>query len=209
MKKIYLLNDQKFENIENLEVFEIEYLKFDIDIKQYNALVFTSKNAILSLNKNTQDWIDIPSYVIAQKTADIAKKFNANISFIGSSGHGNDFAYELIPYLKNKKVLYIKALKTVSNLPNILRENSINIDEIVAYKTTCNKKEPIILEKNSTIIFTSPSSVECFFKKYSWHSSFKAIVIGKTTALYLPKNIDYQISVSTSVEECVKLALKS
>ncbi|RBQ26717.1 MULTISPECIES: uroporphyrinogen-III synthase [Arcobacteraceae] len=208
MKKIYLLNDQKFDNIENLEVFEIEYLKFDIDVKQYNALVFTSKNAILSLDKNNKEWIDIPSYVIAQKTANVAKRFNSNIAFIGSSGHGNDFAYELIPYLKNKKVLYIKALKTVSNLPNILRENSINVDEIVAYRTTCNKKEPILLEENSTIIFTSPSSVECFFKKYSWHSSFKAIVIGKTTALYLPKNIDYQISVSTSVEECVKLALK-
>ena len=138
----------------------------------------------------------------------IAKEFGANIAFIGFSGHGNDFANELIPYLKNKKTLYIRALKTVSNLTNILKENGIDIDEIISYKTSCNKQEIKILDKNSTIIFTSPSSVECFFKKYSWEDSFKAIAIGKTTALYLPKNIKCEISSITSVEECVKLALK-
>jgi len=208
MSKIYLLNEQKFENVENLEVFQIEYLKFNIDIKKYDALIFTSKNAIFAIDKNNKYWRDIPSYIIAQKTANIAKEFGSNIVFVGTSGHGNEFAYELIPYLKNKRALYVKALKTVSNLSSILMQNSINLDEIVAYKTICNKINPIILEKNSTIIFTSPSSVECFFKKYNWDSSFKAIVIGKTTASYLPKSINYQISKITSAEECVKLALK-
>lgn len=209
MSKIYLLNEQKFDGVENLEVFEIEYLKFDLDLKKYDALVFTSKNAIFSLEENGINWKSTPSYVIAPKTADIAKEFGANIAFIGFSGHGNDFANELIPYLKNKKTLYIRALKTVSNLTNILKENGIDIDEIISYKTSCNKQERKALDKNSTIIFTSPSSVECFFKKYSWEDSFKAIAIGKTTALYLPKNIKCEISSLTSVEECVKLALKN
>ena len=209
MSKIYLLNEQKFDDVENLEVFEIEYLRFDLDLEKYDALVFTSKNAIFSLEENGINWKSTPSYVIAPKTADIAKKFGANIAFIGFSGHGNDFANELIPYLKNKKTLYIRALKTVSNLTNILKENGIDIDEIISYKTSCNKQEIKILDKNSTIIFTSPSSVECFFKKYSWEDSFKAIAIGKTTALYLPKNIKCEISSLTSVEECVNLALKN
>ncbi|MCT7540598.1 uroporphyrinogen-III synthase [Aliarcobacter cryaerophilus] len=209
MSKIYLLNEQKFDGVENLEVFEIEYLKFDLDLKKYDALVFTSKNAIFSLEENGISWKSIPSYVIAPKTADIAKEFGANIAFIGFSGHGNDFAYELIPYLKDKKILYVRALKTVSNLANILKENGINIDEVIAYKTSCNKQEKKALDKNSTIIFTSPSSVECFFKKYSWEDSFKAIAIGRTTAMYLPKNIECEISSITSVEECVKLAFKN
>ncbi|MFB1033343.1 MAG: uroporphyrinogen-III synthase [Aliarcobacter cryaerophilus] len=209
MSKIYLLNEQKFDGVENLEVFEIEYLKFDLDLKKYDALVFTSKNAIFSLEENGISWKSIPSYVIAPKTADIAKEFGANIAFIGFSGHGNDFAYELIPYLKDKKILYVRALKTVSNLANILKENGINIDEVISYKTSCNKQEKKALDKNSTIIFTSPSSVECFFKKYSWEDSFKAIAIGRTTAMYLQKNIECEISSITSVEECVKLAFKN
>ncbi|MCG3716967.1 uroporphyrinogen-III synthase, partial [Aliarcobacter butzleri] len=79
------------------------------------------------------------------------------------------------------------------------------LDEIIAYKTSC-KKSNIILEENSIFIFTSPSSVECFFKQYSWKNSYKAIVIGKTTAEFLPSNINYEISSQTSVEECIKLA---
>ncbi|MDH1976045.1 uroporphyrinogen-III synthase [Aliarcobacter butzleri] len=205
MKKIYLLNEQKHEDVENLEVFQIEYIKSDINLKKYDALVFTSKNGVKAINSFNQDWKNIPSYAIAQKTANTIIKLGGVIEFIGNSGHGNDFAYELKNVLKDKKVLYVKALKTVSNLPNILKENGIFLDEIIAYKTSC-KKSNIILEENSIFIFTSPSSVECFFKQYSWKNSYKAIVIGKTTAEFLPSNINYEISSQTSVEECIKLA---
>ncbi|MFY4782186.1 uroporphyrinogen-III synthase [Aliarcobacter butzleri] len=205
MKKIYLLNEQKHENVENLEVFQIEYIKSDVDLKKYDALVFTSKNGVKAINSFNQDWKNIPSYAIAQKTANTIIKLGGVVEFIGNSGHGNDFAHELKNVLKDKKVLYVKALKTVSNLPNILKENGIFLDEIIAYKTSC-KKSNIILEENSIFIFTSPSSVECFFKQYSWKNSYKAIVIGKTTAEFLPSNVNYEISSQTSVEECIKLA---
>ena len=39
MRKIYLLNEQKFDGVENLEVFEIEYLKFDLDLKKYDKAI--------------------------------------------------------------------------------------------------------------------------------------------------------------------------
>ncbi|MCG3677670.1 uroporphyrinogen-III synthase [Aliarcobacter butzleri] len=205
MKKIYLLNEQKYEDVENLEVFQIEYIKSDVDLKKYDALVFTSKNGVKAINSFNQYWKNISSYAIAQKTANTIMKLGGVVEFIGNSGHGNDFAYELKNVLKDKKVLYVKALKTVSNLPNILKENGIFLDEIIAYKTSC-KKSNIILEENSIFIFTSPSSVECFFKQYSWKNSYKAIVIGKTTAEFLPSNVIYEISSQTSVEECIKLA---
>lgn len=205
MAKIYLLNNQKFQDVENLEVFDIKHIKSNVNLQDYEALIFTSKNAIYSLNSFNQNWKKIPSYAIASKTADIIKQLGGNLVFTGITSHGNDFAEELITLLKDKKVLYIKALKTVSNLPEILRQNKILLDELVAYETSC-KKVDVELEKNSIFIFTSPSSVECFFKQYSWHDSYKAIVIGKTTAKFLPKNIKYEISSQTSVEECVNLA---
>ncbi|QKF77571.1 uroporphyrinogen-III synthase [Arcobacter defluvii] len=208
MAKIYLLNNQKYSDVENLEVFQIEYIKSKIDLNKYDALIFTSKNAVYSLDSFNKDWKNIPCYAIALKTANIIKNLGGKISFIGSSGHGNDFAQELIALLKNKKVLYIKALKTVSDLPNILRKNEILLDELIAYKTSC-KKSTAILEDNSTFIFTSPSSVECFFKQYTWKDSYKAIVIGNTTAKFLPENVKYEISSLTSIEECINLAKHS
>jgi len=205
MSKIYLLNNLKYEGIENLEVFGIENIESDIDLSKYDALVFTSKNAIYSIDSFNKEWKKIPAYSIAEKTSNVIIEHNGNLVFTGLSSHGNEFAEELSHVLKNKKVLYIKALKTVSNIVGILKENSIDLDELIAYKTSCLETKKI-LENNSIFIFTSPSSVECFFKNYKWDDSYKAIVIGKTTADYLPKNINYIVSNKTSIDECIKLA---
>ena len=205
MSKIYLLSNQIYSEVENIEVFQIEYIKSKIDLLKYDALIFTSKNAVYSLDSFNEDWKKIPSFVIAPKTAQVIEKLGGKIAFTGITSHGNDFALELTQILRNKKVLYIKAFKTVSNLVEILKKNEVLLDELVVYQTTC-KKSNVILENNSIFIFTSPSSVECFFKQYTWKDSYKAIVIGKTTANYLPKNVDCTISSQTSIDECINLA---
>lgn len=205
MAKIYLLSNQKYKDVENLEVFKIEYLKVDIDLSKYDALIFTSKNAIYSLNSFDKSWKNIPSFAIAPKTAQIIEEEGANLAFTGTSSHGNEFAKELIPLLKNKKALYIKAFKTVSNLVEILKESHIDVDEITTYRTVCNDAKKI-LEKDSIFIFTSPSSIECFFNQYKWDDSFKAICIGKTTSKYLPSKCKSITSPITSIDECIKLA---
>ena len=205
MNKIYLLSNQKYLNVQNLEVFHIEYIKSNIDLSSYDALIFTSKNAVYSLDSFNENWKKLDSYVIAPKTSQIIEKLGGKVVFTGITSHGNEFAQELIELLKNKKVLYVKALKTVSNLVEILKENEILVDELVAYKTSC-KKSNISLEDNSVFIFTSPSSVECFFKQYQWKDNYKAIVIGKTTAKFLPKEVNYIISSETSIDECINLA---
>lgn len=206
MGKIYLLNNQRFENVENIEVFKIDYLPSLIDILKYDALIFTSKNAIYSLASFNQNWKEIPAFVIADKTANVLKENGGNLEFIANAKDGNEFANKLILKLKNKKALYIRAKKVVSDLVEILEKNSIDIDELITYKTSCNKNSIIQIENNSVIVFTSPSSVECFFKQYDWNDSLKAVVIGKTTAKYLPDNIDFIVSSKTSVQECIKLA---
>lgn len=94
MSKIYLLNEQKFDGVENLEVFEIEYLKFDLDLKKYDALVFTSKNAIFSLEENGINWKSVPSYVIAPRIS------------IYYSNFYNFFTYSLSIIPNKKSMVY-------------------------------------------------------------------------------------------------------
>ncbi|NQY94763.1 MAG: uroporphyrinogen-III synthase, partial [Campylobacteraceae bacterium] len=127
--------------------------------------------------------------------------------FVGQSSHGDDFALELKDILKHKNVLYIRAQTVVSNLVKILKDYNVNIDELITYKTTCNQlKEHIDIPDHSIIIFSSPSTIKCFFKLYEWNKTYEAIAIGKTTASYLPNHISCQISPSQSIEECIKLA---
>lgn len=204
-KKIYLLNNLEYDGVENLEVFGIEYLPSKININKYDALIFTSKNAIYSIDSFNKDWRNIDSYAIAPKTANVIEKHDGKLVFTGVSSHGDNFAQELIPLLKDKKVLYIRASKTVSDLTEILNNNNVDIEELIAYKTSCKKVDKK-LENNSIFVFTSPSSVQCFFKNYDWNDSYYAVCIGNTTAKYLPSEIKYKISSKTSIEECIKVA---
>lgn len=206
MNKIYLLSNQKYQEVENLEVFKIEYLPSKIDFSKYDALIITSKNSIYSLNSFNKEWKSIPCYAIADKTAEVIEQEGGIIEFVGLSGHGNDFANEILPLVKNKKVLYIRAEKVVSNIFQTLKDNSIDIEQVITYKTVCNEQLDKKIEDNATIIFTSPSSIDCFFKKYTWKPSYKAIVIGHTSAKYMPKDIIFEVSSKTSIKECIKLA---
>ena len=205
--KIVLLSNQKYDEVFNLPVFKIDYLPITVDINNFDALIFTSKNAIYSLEQAKLNWKNKECFAISKKTAQVVKEVGGNLVFTGTASHGNEFALELIDKLKGKKVLYVKGEKVVSNLFEILKTKEINIKTCNSYKTVCNKEfENISFEQNSIFIFTSPSTVECFFKNYSWDESYKAVVIGKTTANYLPKNIEYYISDTQSIDSCIQLA---
>ena len=204
MENIYLLSNRKVDGVNSLPLFKIQYIETKIDLKQYDILIFTSKSAVYSIDTQNKDWKKIASCAIAKKTADVIKKYDGNLIFTGNSGHGDQFAYELIDQLKNKKVLYLRGSKVVSNLVNILKEHKIDCSEEIIYKTVCNDQiESFKLPKNSKIIFSSPSTIKCFLDKFSWDDSFTAVCIGNTTASYLPQNINYVISEDRSLESCI------
>ena len=112
--------------------------------------------------------------------------------------------------LKDKKVLLIRPKKVVSQLKDILEQNNIICDELITYETNCNDKltkndKP---PKHSIIIFSSPSTLNCFLDKFGWDKTYMAISIGYTTAKYIPEYINYKVSKHTSLKSCVDMAQK-
>jgi len=73
MGKIYLLSDYKTSNekVKILPIFKIEYLPKKIDFSKYDGIIFTSKNSVFAIDSFNHKWKKIPSYAIAQKTANI------------------------------------------------------------------------------------------------------------------------------------------
>ena len=209
-KPIYILSDKKVENTISLPMIEISYIPQNIDYTQYEALIFTSKNAIKSINSFSNSWKKVPAFVIAPQTAKTLESLGGNLHYVGKNGHGNDFAKEIDAKLCGKKVLYVCGKKVVSNLFAILNDSGVLCDKIVVYETLCKKyDEKISLPKDSIVIFSSPSTLECFFKNIvSWDESYTDISIGKTTAKYFPQNITPIIPNDTTLEACVKLSLE-
>ncbi len=206
-KEIYILSDKKINHVSNLPTFQINFLPTQVDISKYDALIFTSKNGVFSLDSFNDQWKEIPSFAISYKTAQCIEKNGGKLEYIGQNGHGNKFAQELIPLLKDKKVLYIKPKEVVSKLTDILKKDDIICDELITYETVCktygkDDKPP----KNSIIVLSSPSTLKCFLETFGWDESYLAIAIGKTTSKFIPEYINYKISKHTSLESCIKLA---
>ncbi|HSR73854.1 MAG TPA: uroporphyrinogen-III synthase [Sulfurovum sp.] len=206
---IYILSDKKVAGAQNLPVFQIHTIQQDIDLSPYDALIFTSKNALYSLDAMDSTWKGKAAYAIAPQTAKVVEQLKGNLAFTGKEKHGNGFALELCQKLKGEKVLYVRGREVVSDLVTILKEHAIECDEMIVYETVCRKFDTeIILPKDSTIIFTSPSTIKCFLKNITWDESFQAVAIGHTTAAYFPPYITPAVADTTSVESCVKKAIE-
>ena len=90
----------KVDGVENIPLLGIEYIPQDINLNVYDALIFTSKNAIYSINSFNTSWKNIPSYAIAKKTKKVIEEEGGIVEFVGNTGHGDEFALELKEILK-------------------------------------------------------------------------------------------------------------
>jgi uroporphyrinogen-III synthase len=60
--------------------------------------------------------------------------------------------------------------------------------------------------EDAIIIFTSPSTIHCFFKNFVWDESYTAVVIGKATKVHLPENAEYVVAERPLIASCIEKA---
>ncbi len=207
MRKIYLLNSDKFENIVNLPVIEINFFHKEINLDSYDALVFTSKNGVKAIDNIDKKWRQKKIYSIGQGTSKEIKKYNTNPIYTAINSYGDSFAKEIGESLKGKRVLFPRAKKVTSKLNEILKKIGVKLDEIIVYETVCKEHQDASKpEKDSVIIFTSPSTIKCFFKSFIWDESYKAVVIGKVTAKAMPQEIKFTYAKEQTIKSCIEVA---
>ena len=209
MRKIYLVSNTKTadESVVNLSVSKIEFLKFEINLSEFDALVATSKNAFKALKFNEISALEnLPVFAIASGCAAAAREFGFSEIYTGQNAHGDDFAREILPLLKGKKVLYLKGKDSASNFLEILQDGGVNIKAIIAYENVINPcKMELKPPKNSILIFASPINVRNFLSNFGWDESYQTISIGKVTAKEL-KFTTPIVSQNQDINACIALA---
>ena len=209
MRKIYLISNTKTadESVVNLSVSRIEFLKFDLNLSEFDLLVATSKNAFNALKFNEISALEnLPVFAIASGCAAAAKGLGFTQIYTGQNAHGDDFAREILPLLKDKKVLYLKGKDSASNFLEILQNGGVNIKAIVAYENVLNPcKMELKPPKNSILIFASPINVRNFLTNFGWDESYQTISIGKVTAKELKFSTPL-VSQSQDINACIALA---
>jgi len=203
---IYILSEKKFGGALNLPVIKIKFLKFDVELSKYDALVFTSKNGVEAIDRVDKEWRNKEIYSIGSGTTKAIKEKGAKVTYTAKSSYGDDFAKEIKDKLQNKKVLFLRAKVVTSKLNEILKNSGIVLEEKVVYETVCNDEALQEPQKGSVIIFSSPSTIECFFKKFSWDESYRVVVIGEKTASFVPKEIGYTLAPKQTIPSCIQTA---
>lgn len=206
---IYLISNTPFddESVEQISLCDIKFNKFNIDLSEFDALIVTSKNGINSLKFNSITLADILVFAIGKATALSCKEFGFTQIYEAQNSHGSEFGAEILEKLYGKRVLFIKAKETISNLDIYFNQNGIDISVIDGYENLILKKDISSKPKsNSILIFTSPINVRAFIQNLGWDDSYKAVAIGKATAQALKPYTDPIISKSQTIKDCVELA---
>ncbi|MFA5297566.1 MAG: uroporphyrinogen-III synthase [Lutibacter sp.] len=172
------------ELLNNFFVDEIELIEitFNPSVKLQNPIknvIFTSKNAIIGiLNHFSLEELEFENvYCVGDKTAQFLK--DKNIQVTAKMNSAEELADEILLNKDIKEVYFFCGNIRRNELPEILTENNIKVNEVEVYTT--NFKPVKIKNTYDGILFFSPSSVKSYLLE---NTDTKSIVfcIGNTTA---------------------------
>lgn len=207
-KPIYLFSISSHPNAISVNSLSITFFKPSIDFSNYDYFIITSKQASEALKQyKKEEYLDKKALCVSVASAKSYENLGANVLDIGA-GYGDDLVDKIKTYPKATQWLYLRAEKVASDFVKQCQKDGFNIDEAIIYRSDCSQEIlDAKVEDNSILIFTSPSSINCFLKTHTISKESRIIVIGKTTAKAVPKDIEYILSNETTIKSCMQIAL--
>jgi uroporphyrinogen-III synthase len=187
-------------------MIEFEPTSSSLDLSWCDTILFSSKQAVKFANSLNKQWSTKDIVAVGPATKDMAIKLGAKSVYYPKEYYGEVLANDILKYFSDKKILYIRPEVVSFDSYSYLKKHGINIKEAIVYKTKCKSYSGVKLQQNSTIIFTSPSTIKCFFESFEWDSSYKAVVIGKATLKHLPEGVEAYVAKEATIASCVEKA---
>lgn len=208
MRPIYLISKTPYAGVIHIPILTISFLTPPIDFPQYEGIIFTSKQAILALEKYSLDWKSLKCICVSEGTAAYARDAGAMDIEVGN-GYGTSIPSVLKAKKRQGKWLYLRPKVVASEWVDEARNEGFCIDEVIVYETTCNEEaKEYTIDNDAVLVFTSPSSIECFCASYSILSTYSIVAIGKTTRAAFNNAKEVHVSPQTSVASAIELARK-
>lgn len=188
MSKIKILSTKKLTESESSflsdfdvideDFIRIELLNFDIDI-DIDLLLFTSKNAVLSVLKNEKKarLKQIQCICVGEKTKELLEK--NGFSVLDFSHYAEDLTKIISEKYSDKSFAFLCGNLRREVLPDFFKENKVKFFEIQVYTNEFSSKK--IDKKVDAILFFSPSGVHSFLEKNTISDEI-CCCIGTTTS---------------------------
>ena len=206
---IYLLSPLEKEETLSLPMIQFSLIDKPIDFSNCDTLMFTSKQAVVSADELDKSWKKYPSIAIGKATKRKIEELGGSVIYTPKEFYGEALSKDIQKYFSDKKLLYLRPKVVSFDSKVYLKNAGIHLDEQIIYETSCIKYSKEHKPKeNAIIIFTSPSTIKCFFENFEWDGSYTAVLIGKATQEHLPKECNFEVSDEPLIDSCIKKALE-
>ena len=167
-------------------------------------VIITSKNAVEALLTNFSA-IELQFkniYCVGRRTKRMVEKRIGKV--IHSENNAKKLAEYLVEFMEGTEVSYFCSDLRLDDLPTILTENNIQVNEIEAYQTKFDGLK--VNDKVEGVMFYSPSTVKSFKQENTVEDKTIAFCIGESTAKEASKHFkDVRIAKLPTVESVIQL----
>lgn len=171
-------------------------------------VIITSKNAVEALLNNfASEQLQFENiYCVGRRTKRFIERKIGKVKYVENNAKA--LAEYLVDYIEGSMVTYFCSDIRLDDLPKILEDNNIELNEISAYET---KLDPIKIEDSvKGVMFYSPSTVQSFKQENLVSEGMTAFCIGETTAKEASKHFeDVKVAKLPSVDSLLKLVNES
>ena len=179
------------EPIQSVEVQQ----EIESALQKSSSVIFTSMNAVEAIvNKLDGQQPDWKIYSIGNTTKQLVKRYFGEEAIAGTADSAAELAELIVEEGDSDELFFFCGDQRRDELPDILRNNDIQVNEIVVYQTIPVKHK---IEKTyHGILFFSPSAVQSFFSANKINDKTILFAIGNTTANEIKKYSKNKIIIS-------------
>jgi uroporphyrinogen-III synthase len=206
-RAIYLLSPVPKEGVRSLPMIRFETVANRLELGGIDTLMFTSKQAVKVADSLDKRWKEYPCVAIGGATKKQIEALGGKVIYHPTEFYGEVLSRDIAAFFKGRQLLYLRPKEVSFDAKSYLAREGIDLKEQIIYETGClsytREESPV---KGAIIIFTSPSTIRCFFKNFEWDSGYTAVVIGESTRKHLPKEVDSVVAEKPLIDACIEKA---
>jgi hydroxymethylbilane synthase len=204
-----LTEDQKHLLAHKITVKSSDFIKVSLNRIPKTVLksnlknvIITSKNAVEALTTNfSADELKFKNiYCVGRRTKQLIEQKIGTVTH--SENSAKNLANYLVDYMEGTEITYFCSNLRLDDLPKILEDNNITVNEVEAYQTVYSSLK--VDESTEGIMFYSPSTVQSYILQNK--AKKVAFCIGDTTAEEAKKHFkEVRIAKVPTVESVIEL----
>lgn len=164
-------------------------------LQQNITAIFTSKNAAHAFDQIVNAEVPWNIYCIGQSTKKAVSKIFGEDNISGTADSASALSDVILQDKEIKKVIFFCGKQRREELPQNLKAEGIEVEEIVVYETL-ETPQKLSRKMYDGILFFSPSAVASFFSLNKINEQTQIFAIGKTTADAIHQHIKREITIA-------------